>query len=108
MRRQLHSWIWATEFHTKREAGMDTDAVSSPADLRDAPDLFGLAETRFRAPGISVYALCSRYESYRLYGLFKAFLGSQICESQRRRGTNHSLTWPAFEQLERATRVNRP
>lgn len=43
MRRQLHSWIWATEFHTKREAGMDTDAVSSPADLRDAPDLFGLA-----------------------------------------------------------------
>lgn len=22
---------------------MDTDAVSSPADLRDAPDLFGLA-----------------------------------------------------------------
>lgn len=29
--------------HTKREAGMVTDAVSSPADLRDAPDFFGLA-----------------------------------------------------------------
>lgn len=27
----------------EREAGMDTDAVSFPADLRNAPDLFGLA-----------------------------------------------------------------
>lgn len=94
--------------HINREAGMVTDAVLSPADLRDAPDFFWaglpLVETQFRAPVIPVFAQCRRYELYRPYGPFKAFLGPQIGESRRRRGTIQSLTWPAFEQLERATR----